>query len=97
AMSSRNRRLNEHGRSQAQIIFKILNQIKKDLKSGSLIKIKEKAKSDLQANGFTVDYAEIADAGDLSFVDDWNGDQKLVALIAASLNEVRLIDNLKLN
>jgi len=97
AMSSRNRRLSEDERSHAPIIFKILNEIKKDLKTGSLIKIKEKAKKDLQANGFTVDYVEIADAEDLSLMDDWNGDQKLVALMAASLNEVRLIDNLSLN
>ena len=40
---------------------------------------------------------EIADAGDLRAVDHWDGRQKLVALGAAYLNEVRLIDNIILN
>jgi len=40
---------------------------------------------------------EIADAGNLTIIDQWNGTTKLVALVAAFLNEVRLIDNMVLN
>ncbi|MBL7721162.1 MAG: pantoate--beta-alanine ligase, partial [Chitinophagaceae bacterium] len=47
--------------------------------------------------GFRVDYIEIADAKTLKAVNNWDGKKKLVALVAAFLNEVRLIDNLLLN
>jgi pantoate--beta-alanine ligase len=47
--------------------------------------------------GFKPDYVEITDADNLAIVNDWDGKQKLVALIAAFLNEVRLIDNMLLN
>jgi pantoate--beta-alanine ligase len=36
----------------------------------------------------------IADAQTLQNVEEWDGKQKIVALVAAYLNEVRLIDNI---
>ena len=48
----------------------------------------------LTEKGFKVDYVEIADADTLQIVDHWDGKQKLVALAAAFLNQVRLIDNI---
>jgi pantoate--beta-alanine ligase len=39
----------------------------------------------------------IADAGTLQLKEDWDGKEKVVILIAAFLNEVRLIDNITLN
>jgi pantoate--beta-alanine ligase len=48
----------------------------------------------LTAQKMKVDYLEIADAGTLEPTDSWNGEQKLVALAAAFLGEVRLIDNM---
>jgi pantoate--beta-alanine ligase len=48
----------------------------------------------LEEAGFEVDYVEIADAANLSVVNDWDGKERPVALIAASLNEIRLIDNM---
>jgi pantoate--beta-alanine ligase len=61
-----------------------------------LEKIKEKAVSRLIQAGFRPDYAEIADAKTLNIVQEWDGKQPLVALIAAFLNDIRLIDNLQL-
>ncbi len=50
-----------------------------------------------QKKGFKVDYVEIAKADDLQSVDDWDGNDKLVILSAAFLNDIRLIDNVNIN
>jgi pantoate--beta-alanine ligase len=94
AMSSRNTRLNPTERKQAVKIFETLTFIKHHIKPGSLEKIKQEATAYLNGNGFKVDYVEIADASDLALLRDWDAKTKLVILIAAYLNEVRLIDNL---
>ena len=51
----------------------------------------------LEQEGFQTDYLVVADAGTLQPVSNWDGSQKLVALVAAFLGGVRLIDNLPLN
>ena len=43
---------------------------------------------------FLIDYIEIANADTLELIESWNGKQKIVALVAAFLNQVRLIDNM---
>ena len=96
AMSSRNKRLNEVERQGAVRIIETLNYIKKNIKAGDLGQLKENASFFLTENGFRVDYAEIADAETLVLQDNWDGEKKLVALVAAHLNEVRLIDNIVL-
>jgi len=50
----------------------------------------------LTTSGFKVDYVEIADAGDLSLQDTWDGERKLVVLVATYLDDIRLIDNMVL-
>lgn len=97
AMSSRNLRLNTFDRKQAVSIYESLMQIKKDLHPGSLQSIKEQSSRFLSLKGFKVDYTEIANAESLEIVHDWNGTDKVVALIAAYLNGIRLIDNMLLN
>ena len=97
AMSSRNTRLNEDERIKAAAIFQTLNALKSQLQTGELASFKKRARADLEKKGFRVDYVEIADAGDLRIADHWNGKQKLVALAAAYLGQVRLIDNALLN
>jgi pantoate--beta-alanine ligase len=82
AMSSRNLRLSETERKTAATIYRSLN---KD------------AMNMLEDAGFRIDYFYIGDACNLSPVHTWDGKQKLVALVAVFLNEVRLIDNLPLN
>jgi pantoate--beta-alanine ligase len=94
AMSSRNMRLNETERKQAVRIFETLNLIKEELKEGNLSQLKLKAADHLSSGGFKVDYVEIANASTLQAIDHWDGQTQLVALCAAFLNEVRLIDNM---
>lgn len=97
AMSSRNMRLDAEERKKAGSIFRILNMIKEQLVPGHTRSLVKEAKKFLSEQGFKTDYIEIADAGTLEPVLEWDGKQKLVALAACYINEVRLIDNLLLN
>mgnify|MGYP000591820145 CR=1 FL=1 len=96
AMSSRNMRLGPEDRKKAAAIYQCLHFIKKEIRPGPLSALKEKAAQQLTEKGFTVDYVEIAQAQTLELRDKWDGKVPLVALIAAFLNEVRLIDNMTL-
>lgn len=96
ALSSRNLRLNKTERAAAPAIYQALLHIKKEMHEGGLAPLIAEAKALLEQHGFKVDYVTIADAATLDEVDHWDGKQSLIALIAAYLNEVRLIDNMLL-
>ena len=96
AMSSRNVRLADRDRKQALKIFETLLFIKNNLNPGDLKRLKQLSVQNLTDAGFTVDYVEIANAGNLKIIDDWDGNTKLVAVAAAFLGNVRLIDNMLL-
>lgn len=97
AMSSRNMRLNEDERKLAAIIYRCLSYIKEHTGKQSVNDIKKQTQSMLEEAGLRVDYVEIAEAKHLSPITTWNEKEKAVALIAAFMNEVRLIDNMLLN
>jgi len=97
AMSSRNMRLDKQSRQKVTVIFKSLCTIKENLAVKDIKSLKKDALIMLEENGFKVDYVEIADANDLSIINEWDGRRKIVALIAAFINDVRLIDNMILN
>ncbi len=102
AMSSRNMRLNKKERKKASIIYQCLELIRDNLQLESLSVLKTKASILLNAEGFKIDYIQIVDANTLSKISDTefagqSGKKKIVALVAAFLNEVRLIDNMILN
>jgi pantoate--beta-alanine ligase len=96
AMSSRNMRLTDAEREQAAKISQTLLFIKQELKPGYLADLKQRAVNYLTAEGFRVDYVEIAGAKNLELVQNWDGKTPIVALAAAFLNEIRLIDNMLL-
>jgi len=97
AFSSRNMRLDKDDRTKATALFQSLIRIKEKFQNEPLGELKKKAHAMLEEKEFKVDYFEIADAKDLSTVHEWDGKQKLVSLVAAYINEVRLIDNMLLN
>jgi pantoate--beta-alanine ligase len=98
AMSSRNVRLGEKERQIAPAIFKQLQMIKDNFHVEPFTELKTKATIALLLAGFTkVDYIEIADADTLQIQTEYIEGKKTVALVAAVLGEVRLIDNLLLN
>jgi pantoate--beta-alanine ligase len=94
AMSSRNQRLDKESRNTAPAIFQTLLYLKTNLKKGPLVSMKEEAGHMLLNHGFRIDYIEIADLDNLDILDNWNGSNKLIALIAVFIKGVRLIDNM---
>jgi pantoate--beta-alanine ligase len=94
AMSSRNMRLNEAERKKATTIYHCLSLIKENTGNDTPTELIKKVEFILAESGFKVDYVEIADAANISPIKDWSDKQKTVALVAAFINEVRLIDNM---
>lgn len=97
AMSSRNLRLQAADREKAPLIYRTLLCIRAGLSPGNLRALKKEATLELEKGGFRVDYLEIVDRNTLEPVEEWNGKAGLVAVVAAFLGEVRLIDNLLLD
>ncbi|MFT4094903.1 MAG: pantoate--beta-alanine ligase [Niabella sp.] len=96
AMSSRNMRLTGPEKEKAATIYQTLLFIKKHIAVGEQQSLMSKASQKLIQNGFTVDYIALADADNLQPVTEWDGHQPLVAVAAAFLSNVRLIDNMVL-
>ncbi len=97
AQSSRNRRLSADQRKNAVVIFRVLKEIRKGLSFDNIETVLKLARKKLDAAHFKTDYISIARAGDLQPIENWNGKEKAVALIAAFQGDIRLIDNILLN
>ena len=97
AMSSRNLRLDADETEKARIISEALEYIKQSWPTEETGVLKQNAGNMLRAKGFQIDYVEIADATNLLPLAQYNKDQKAIALVAASINNIRLIDNMLLN
>ena len=97
AMSSRNVRLNSIEREKATYIFKMLNYINENSKAEDLEKLEQIVQNKLTEQGFKVEYVAIADQLTLENIQFRDKPSTPVALIAAYINQVRLIDNLILN
>jgi pantoate--beta-alanine ligase len=94
AMSSRNQRLDEVQKKQATGIYQSLVTLKEKIKPGPVQSLKEEAEQYLLNKNIKPDYVEIADANDLTIINVWDGQTALVALAAAYVGDVRLIDNI---
>lgn len=97
AMSSRNMRLTPEGRQRALVISKALRHIKEYAYPGDLFPVIAAARDMLIAEGLQVDYIEVADADNLMPLQHWDGKTRLVAVAAAFVGDVRLIDNMIVN
>jgi pantoate--beta-alanine ligase len=97
AMSSRNSRLAPAEREKATYIYRAMQSIQENLREGDLAQLQRNAQEILTKQGFKVEYVAIANAHRLEIIQYWDGKSALVALVAAYINEVRLIDNLVLN
>ena len=94
AMSSRNMRLNPDERKKATAIFHALTYIRNNVGRTGILALKTEAGKILTDSGFKPDYIEIADGNNLHLLNHIKESEKPVALIAAFMNEVRLIDNM---
>jgi pantoate--beta-alanine ligase len=66
------------------------------MKAGPVKEMIEGAGKLLIQKELVADYVVIAKAEDLQIIDVWDGQTKIIALIAAFMGEVRLIDNMLL-
>ena len=96
AMSSRNRRLTQPQRVISATIYQCLVSIESKQKTDKFSMVKKQCEDILAAKGFNVEYVALADADNLTLLDNYEADRKMVALIAAKIGEIRLIDNLVL-
>lgn len=93
AMSSRNVRLGKDEREKAPSIYKVLQYVKDNIESKAPHSLKQEAIKKLTDEGFKVDYVEISEADSLHPLQQWDKKKITVVLVAAFMNEVRLIDN----
>jgi len=97
ALSSRNRRLSPSQRKNAVAISQALTEISEKIRTGDTGPVLKEARKKLESAEFITDYICVARVADLQPIQNWDGQEKAVALIAAYQGEVRLIDNLLLN
>jgi len=93
AMSSRNLRLNDKEKNVAAGLYKTLEYIKKNLAPGNFSYLKKEAIVQLEDAGFIIDYLELAKSETLEIVQDYSTDGDYIIVVAAFLNDIRLIDN----
>lgn len=97
ALSSRNTRLSVEEQMKASMIYQLLLAIKNEYSSTSIGDLQTKTLACLQQNGFAkVDYVSIANALTLQPVPDAEKPEIAIALVAAYMGDVRLIDNMLL-
>lgn len=96
AMSSRNRRLTPVQRASAPLIYQCLVSIEAQQKVKPFEIVRKECLDILEKKGFKPDYISLVDADTLELLTEYNPKRNLVALIAAFLGDIRLIDNLPL-
>ena len=96
ALSSRNLRLSKDETLKASSLYEVLSTVKKEINEVPLSTLLEYGRKKLSDSGFVIDYLNIANAEDLSQIDSYDASIPSVILVAASINGVRLIDNLQL-
>jgi pantoate--beta-alanine ligase len=96
ALSSRNMRLNDMQRKQANVFFRALNSAKADLSQGkTLDEVKLSVKNIVEGEkGVTLEYFEVADSQNLNLLDYVSQSDKPIMCIAGFVGDVRLIDNM---
>ena len=94
AMSSRNRRLTEPQRTIAGTIYQCLVSMQTKSESGNFALVRKECEELLVAKGFVPEYIALANAGDLSLLDDYTSTVPMIALITARIGNIRLIDNM---
>lgn len=95
AMSSRNMRLGAEERQKALAIYRALNFIKNNINTLAITQLIDEAKRIIINGGFDkIDYVQVCNADTLQPVEATAPGTHLVALVAAFIGGVRLIDNM---
>jgi len=97
ALSSRNVRLTPHGRQQALALYRTLQQTKAGLEKKDLDILRKEAIAALQNSpGVQLEYFAVYNVDTFDEAQEKTSNRPLVALVAAWVDGVRLIDNLLL-
>ncbi|RBA23880.1 pantoate--beta-alanine ligase [Herminiimonas fonticola] len=100
ALSSRNMYLSAEERAEAPTLFRNLNAVANEVRSGHLdiFELERQAMADLKQRGWQPDYISIRKRSNLQppTAGDMAQGEKLVVLAAAKLGATRLIDNLEI-
>jgi len=95
AMSSRNVRLTEEGRKQALALYRTLQYLRSSPNRDNLDVLRETAAAMLENSpGVQLEYIAIYDAATFEETHEAEPGQQLIALVAAWVDGVRLIDNM---
>lgn len=98
AISSRNVLLEENQRKSVALISKTLFEAKNIYQNYSVIELKEKIKTAVNADkNLNLEYIEIVSDPELYEITQWDYKKKMVACIAVQVGNIRLIDNVYLN
>ena len=97
ALSSRNARLTEPQRALAGTIYQCLVSIQSKQQTDQFGLVQKECMDLLSAKGFEPEYVALANADDLSLLEDFERNVPMIALIAAKIGDIRLIDNLLLD
>lgn len=97
AMSSRNRRLTEPQRAIAASIYQCLVSIESKVGADRFAVVMKECIDLLTEKGLVPEYVSLANADDLTILQEYDTNVSMVALIAAKVGDVRLIDNMLLN
>ncbi len=97
AISSRNRYLSEHQKTQAALIYQTLQDSAASIKAGetNFVNLEQQATGRLNSAEFDTDYFSICNADTLQSATP--EDKKLVILVAVRLGQTRLIDNIEID
>lgn len=96
AMSSRNRRLTDPQRALSGLLYQCLVSIQTKAAFESFAIIQKECSDIMEEKGLKPEYIALADANTLEILQDFDTSRPMVALIAAWVGNVRLIDNMLL-
>lgn len=98
ARSSRNMRLNAEERKEASLLYKALRMAADRAFSAPVADLHQAVTEFLSTSPIVeLDHFGLADPRTLRPIEEWNGHDQAVALIAAQVGPVRLIDNILVN
>lgn len=97
ALSSRNARLDERERRKATVLFRALEHVAQQAFTAPVAEVEAAGKAIIaEEEGVALDYFGVADHDSLAPLESWGTRERAVALVAAHVGPVRLIDNITL-
>lgn len=94
AMSSRNRRLTDPQRALSNLLYQCLVSVQAKAGVDTFAKVQKECMDIMTEKGLQPEYVSLADARTLQLLPDYDNSRPMIALIAARVGNVRLIDNI---